>query len=145
MKGWGYRPSIKRKKKSYLFAHHIRYVNWFFVSAGKNVRRKYVTLRFRINGLFHSSKTFWVITFNQHNELIYMISLSLLYLVEPFYTIRGNWKRSPKWESRIELNFIQPFPRYSTHEGPRNCLMKRTSELLIFREELTGSKQIWMT
>lgn len=46
---------------------------------------------------------------------------------------------------RIGRNLIQPFPKFSTYEGPRNCAIKRTSELLIFREKQAGSKPNGMT
>lgn len=46
---------------------------------------------------------------------------------------------------RIGRNLIQPFPKFSTYEGPCNCAIKRTSELLIFREKQAGSKPNGMT
>ena len=54
-------------------------------------------------------------------------------------------KRSSEWHMRIGRNLIQPFPKFSTYEGPCNSAIKRTSELLIFREKQAGSKQNGMT
>ena len=44
---------------------------------------------------------------------------------------------------RIGRNLIQPFPKFSTYEGPCNCAIKRTSELLIFREKTSRIKTKW--
>lgn len=52
-------------------------------------------------------------------------------------------KRSSEWHMRIGRNLIQPFPKFSTYEGPCNSAIKRTSELLIFREKTSRIKTKW--